>query len=311
MQHEASTLVEAPPDSIPYTEHGDGPGVLGGQQTAGNQSLPRGLSDVIRDRGISPGDIFLTLLGDADVLWDRAAGGHDSLSGPGGTSVLIGDAQLMLDFATGGRDVLRASGNFITAFGDAEIMADDTRGGNDDLLGGAGLSARGAAVNELYGDAWLMTGRATGGNDLVTGGGSYPGSTNSLYGDAGILAGEARGGNDTLVSGTNADNDMWGDAAIIAGEGVTTGRDVFVISPFSQANRIHDFEQGQDRIDLTGYASQGIRGFADLQPKIQVTESGSFILFSRTESGPPSPVVENTLTVLDLSTLTAADFLFG
>lgn len=313
-------LPEPRPGQPTYTEYGETDGVLGGTARAPDKVLPVGYAGFLRENGLSPTDVYATLFGDADVLVGRAVGGNDQFSITAATAVLHGDARLLLGAAQGGDDRI---GNPIggtglpifaiqlTAFGDAQVMAGRSRGGDDAIFGTSGTGGPVIGSNDLYGDAFALAGLAQGGDDTLTGGGSYPGSSNRLYGDGYQLSGLARGGDDVLVSGQYAANDFWGDAAVILGEGVTTGRDTFVISRLSGRNTIHDFEQGRDVIDLTSYAAQGIRSFEDLAARIELTDSGSYVFFSSTGGEAGVPRVDNSLTVLDVFALTADDFLFA
>ena len=88
------------------------------------------------------------------------------------------------------------------------------------------------------------------GNDLLIG----SAAGNTMYGDARVAAGVVACGNDRLVSGTSNEM-MWGDVELRQpGAVVTTGADVFVFRPGN----------GQDHVDLTGFAGSGLHGFAGL-----------------------------------------------
>lgn len=302
-------LPQSSPYTVPWTQFGDTSGALVGGEVGGDQSLPTGLSEFINENSISPSSIYLTLSGDAQLLLGAAVGGNDSLSGFAGKVVAVGDAWAMLGGSQGGADVLSLNGSFVVLAGDALVMIGATAGGDDVVTGGGNIGGRATAINDLFGDAYAMFGPGQGGDDRVTGGGTYPGSTNRLYGDAHTLTAGARGGDDTLVGGRGAENEMWGDAAVI-GHGVETGRDVFVITPRTGTNLIHDFEPGRDVIDLTAFAEQGIHSLADLQPLLQVTEQGSRVEFSRSP-GPLPPIVVNDFIVQGQYALTEGDFLFA
>ena len=319
--HAASEVLEVPLPQpfaglVPYVEYGDTRGELGHRHVAGGQSLPAGFADFYNSIGSNPTQIALTVFGDADVLRGRASGGDDTISVFASVEVLVGDARLMLDAARGGDDSLAASGSLAAIFGDAEVMRDHAQGGDDVMRGGSGSGARSSAVNTLYGDAYAMSGWSLGGDDLIRGGGSYPGSRNTIYGDAHSLSGHAQAGNDTLTGGNYAKNDLWGDAAEIEGTCVVTGHDVFVVTPSSGTNTIHDFEPGRDVIDLTAFASgssniPAIHGLDDLLRYLEVTEAGSTFFFGRFGTEGPGPVIESGFTVLGDQALTACDFLFA
>jgi hypothetical protein len=308
---ETVTLPASGPDRTPYVEYGDTSGALGHCDSGGDQVLPSGLVEFYRAQGTNPTRIDLTMFGDADLLRGHAAGGNDTLQDFAFSVVAVGDARVMQGQARGGDDTIHPNGTFLALFGDALVMAEQAAGGDDVMRGGTGITARPFVANDMYGDAYAMLGRSQGGDDVITGGGAYPGAQNRLYGDAYSLAGHARAGDDTLIGGQSAHNDMWGDAAVIEGHCVITGHDVFVITPTSGINIIHDFEPGRDRIDLTAFAAQGIHGPGDLEPYRTADAEGSRVLFSSTPGGPGGPPVEISLTVLGDQDLAACDFLFA
>lgn len=287
-----------------FTQYGDTTGRLGGFEQAGDQTLPSGGPGFLPD--------VITLIGDAEALAGFAQGGDDTVAGYGRTAVIIGDARSMSGFSQGGTDTLTASGYRTTLYGDAVTMSGHAAGGNDHLTFGGGIGARPSTNNTLFGDAETMTGFARGGDDVLTGPSSVYYAQSFLYGDAHTLSGHSRAGNDTLVSVFQVTEHMWGDAAEIEGKHVHTGNDTFVFARFNGTDFIHDFEQGKDLIDLTGYASANIRGFADLQPLITVTGEGSTITFGSHETGRfPGETVVDSIAVLGVATLTAGDFLFA
>jgi hypothetical protein len=199
--------------------------------------------------------------------------------------------------------VPRACQSLPLAAGGGEVQ------GQDHLTGG-GATSRPFAAKETHGDAYAMIGSAKGRDDQVTGGGIDPSASNCLHGDAHVMSGQAQAGNDTLLGGTYAENEMWGDAAVIEGDCVTTGCDVFVITPESGTNRIHDFEQGKDLIDLTAFKE--IRGFDELLGFLALgSEPGTTFYFGSTGGDGPNPLIENSVTVLAPVGLTPCDVLFA
>jgi len=161
----------------------------------------------------------------------KGAGGEDVLRGRGGDDLLLGGTDR--DYLTGGG-------------GDDDLRGDWARdtltgGGGDDVLFGGDQNDR------LIGNA--------GYDHLVGGGGS-----DQLWGGAGrdTLAGNSD--NDRLAGG--GDNDRlfgdWGRDTLIGGDGddVLTGggaRDVFVVAPWAEHDRITDFTDGVDVIDLRAF----------------------------------------------------------
>lgn len=273
---------------------------------AQQMSRSRGGNDVLAGGNYSS-DNFL--YGDADFM-SYSQGGNDVLTGGANSgfqyNTLIGDASLM-DNSQGGHDVLRGGSNSFSNVlcGDATLMA-NSQGGNDVLTGGAN-----SHVNELYGDALAMSDSRSG-NDILIATANLSSSNfvtqNTLYGDAKILMpGNVICGNDRLISGAGNDA-MWGDIAYsfdenFGGENlpvdlsrVTTGQDIFVFSANNGTDTIHDFRHGEDKIELKGI---GVASFEELMSNLQSGETNTVITFE-----------SNTITVIGVTELTAADFLF-
>src|SRR5262245_58161552 len=170
----------------------------------------------------------------------------------------------------------------------ADITGDDTpnnlngtpgadtirgRGGNDTLNGGLGNDT-------LWGGAGTDTLRGGAGDDSLFGGDG----DDKLFGGAGrdLLKGGA--GNDVLTGGADADQ-------FVIGAPLTAG---------TRTERITDFAPG---VDLIGITLPGFFTFAGILAHAAQVGVDTVITFS----------AGNTLTLdnVDLSTLTAADFLFG
>jgi len=164
-----------------------------------------------------------------------------------------------------------AAGNFI----EGGITHDRLLGlgGADSLVGGLGAdSIEGGLGNDnLQGGSQNDILRGGGGNDLVQGGNDR----DSLFGDAGNDQLIGNWGNDTLFGGlgndkllSGSDNDqLFGgagndllnayheDDTLDGGAGADTliggtGKDVFVFRDDGSTDRISDFQNGQDRIDI-------------------------------------------------------------
>ena len=298
---------------------------------ASNLSESQGGNDLLIGGDFS---LYNVLYGDAVAMSD-SQGGNDVANGGNNTDVnlLYGDALLMFDSA-GGNDTLTGGANSGVQknilYGDG-FQIYNSQGGNDALIGGISSGS-----NLLYGDAYTMNG-SRGGNDVLTGdANSYsnelfgdalyisagqggddiliahaaPSSgdfltNNKIYGDAkNHVGGNVLCGNDRLISGTGNDA-MWGDIAY-SGYGnspidltrVTTGHDVFVFSANNGNDMIHDFRQGEDKIELLGI---GVDSFDALAAShLSQGSTNSIITFG-----------SNMITVIGVTELTAADFLFS
>lgn len=169
--------------------------------------------------------------------------------------------------------------------GDA-IFGDSRRAWAQDYDNTVPIEADGSSLNEIYGGSDTIEGaegndtiygdftvsRATSyqdhevayiesGDDFI-GGGS---GDDWIYGDGLSAQAQDHGGtiasatilsgDDTIEGGAGNDN-LVGDylqVEVIGDAVFETGADVFVFNPGSGLDVIHDFETGQDRIDLTGY----------------------------------------------------------
>jgi len=247
-------------------------------------------------------------------------GGNDSLSGGVGNDHLLGDAWRMQNFPGnqgaieihGGADLLIGGLGDDILIGEAEFMwsryanngSSLITGGNDTLDGGVGndtlygegFEARVGHTNStifsnsdtiLAGDDTLHGGA---GDDVIYGDFAYVFSSNN---PAAIV----RGGSD-LIDGGAGNDQLYGDflqGAGIYGNTVTGGADVFVFAAGSGVDTIHDFELGQDRIDVTGY------GFAALSD-MTVTAMGLDTLIDFGAG--------NSVMLLGAIGVSATDFLF-
>lgn len=208
---------------------------------------------------------------------DRLFGGdgNDLLTGGAGQDYLDGGAgtdTASYAAATSGVfvDLSRGKGLAGEARGDTFVSIENIRGSNfkDTLVGDKGHNA-------IFG---------LGGNDWIDGGSG----NDKLYGDAGndtIIGGA---GNDHIYSGTG-DDTIW----------LGSGRDVFHFAPGEQTATIHDFEAGQDRIDLSGFSGVTAQNYQSL---LHDTANGLVI--------DPGSGDQITLVGLDSSDVKASDFLF-
>jgi Ca2+-binding RTX toxin-like protein len=249
--------------------------------------------------------------------------GNDILNGVRGQDNLIyGDTSDTLSAGPGGNDTITGGANGTnTIYGDAEtIMGHAGSGGADTLIGGTN------SINTLVGDADTTLGAPNGGNDTLIGG---VGGSNTLIGDFVDAGGGASGGTDRLVSAPNTTDDMWGDFQTVGGGNPQFGADTFVFGQHNGNDVIHDFQQGLDTIEIdtsplpivpiqaldhipphaldhipTQAVSNFPTSFADLT--IQLVDANN--------DGITDSVIHfdanNSVTVLNVTGLTAADFHF-
>lgn len=181
--------------------------------------------------------------------------GDDFLYGGGGRDLLFGDE--------GNDDLLGATGADKIYGGDG---ADEIDGGtgNDVLSGGRGR-------DNLEGGAGNDTLNADDGNDRVNGGAG----NDTLRGG---------NGNDVLIGGTGDDTLLGGNGADIFRYGVNHGNDI-----------VSDFQDGDDRIDLSAF---GFSSFAEVKALAQ--NVGGDVLFT---FGPDASLVIENITKSELGTL--------
>ncbi len=182
------------------------------------------------------GDDYITAGLGNDTI--EGGDGSDYLYGQGGDDIINAGAGAMdVSLGDDGNDTINGEGGMDYMYGYA---------GNDTLRGGAGddVAYGGAGNDELYGDDgadWLF-GEA--GNDKLFGGAG-----------ADLLMGGA--GTDEITGGSGNDW-MWGGDMTGAGDGV---KDTFFFAANWGGDVVWDFENGTDRLDVSG---AGITSFADL-----------------------------------------------
>jgi Ca2+-binding RTX toxin-like protein len=222
-----------------------------------------------------------------DHIWGDE--GDDNLLGEGGDDTIYGG--LGNDTVGGG------GGNDVISGGDGDDSL--TGGPGDDLVvGGLGADTinGGDDDDSLYGDdidgttgaADVLTGGA--GNDLLRGGVG----DDTLQGGAGTdtLVGDA--GSDRLVGGAG-DDQLFGDDIL----GSLNDADTFVFANGWGHDRIYDFDDGLDKLDMTGVI--GLLNFDQLV----ISSSGSDTLITFPLGGDSI-----TLQGVTASTVDASDFIF-
>jgi VCBS repeat-containing protein len=213
-------------------------------------------------------------------------GGDDQMYGEGGNDTMYGD----LDYA---RTIYRYGG--YTRFyggedsmdgGDgADIMIGDFYHAREDSTYYYGYSSG----NAFYqGGNDIMSGGA--GNDTISGDFYYTRSNTNTW--TGFY-----GGADTIEGGEGNDQ-LYGDFVSNYSTGSYTtngGADVFVFNPNSGSDNIHDFQDGVDRLDVSGY---GFTSAADMT--IGTSGSQTYIQFSATD----------VVYLQSIFTITDDDFIF-
>ena len=191
------------------------------------------------------------IMGGADADEIDGEAGDDTIHGNDGNDMIMGGA---------GNDTIDGGAGTDTIDGNADD--DMIMGGthNDTIMGGAGNDTiegnngddnidGGAGDDKLYGNAHSDTIMGGVGDDVIVGGNDTKGGTDAadmLYGDAG----------DDEIMGGLGDDMIWG------GDGDDTltggfGGDTFYFGPGFGNDRVKDFANGSDSLDLTAF------GFAD------------------------------------------------
>jgi len=253
--------------------------------------------------------MFKVLEGDDRVIgsstgdWILGWHGNDRLFGNGGSDYIFGGTGQ--DFISGGAgsDIIYSDIGADEIYGGIGNDSIGGGGGNDIISGGLGKDSidGGGGRDKIYGND---------GVDWIDGGNGY----DRLEGNNGSdwLFGEE--GNDVLVGGIGNDNLFGGDGydRIYGGAGGDTleggygtdllvgggGADMFLFSWYSDNDYIRDFEKGVDTIYMTGVLVDHYIVFEDLT----ITYSGGDAKIG---------YFTNTLTVENVSNLTASDFEFN
>jgi serralysin len=225
--------------------------------------------------------------GGNDRLWGDSAGdtllggyGSDTLRGGGGNDTIRGDANADQLFGDGGNDSVRGGGGDDRIDGGADHDWLHGDAGNDRICGGAdgdklfGESGAdklfgGDGTDKLYGGDGndILFGNdqsdglhGQGNNDTLYGGGQ----NDTLYGD---------GGNDRLLGENGMDQLFGGDGNDRLNGGAQddrlnggAGADVFLFRAGTGDDRVQDFQNGLDRLDLCGL---GFASVADVRAAAQ------------------------------------------
>ena len=204
-----------------------------------------------------------------DIL--RGGAGDDILKGRGGDDMLFGDAGDDIMFADAGVDTLDGGADNDILYG----------GSSNDVLDG------GTGDDRLRGNLNNDTLNGGEGIDLLFGGGQ----NDTLNGDAGNDNLRGENGND-ILDGGSGDDVLFGN-----GLGNTGDADIFVFKTGNEIDRIRDWEDGTDMIDLTSY------GFATAGDALaQFSQVGGSVRFI---DGSDTLIIEGEL----LANITAADIM--
>ncbi|WIW47860.1 VCBS domain-containing protein [Bradyrhizobium sp. 62B] len=254
-------------------------------------------------------------------------GTFNQFEGLGGDDVITGNGNTRLIFAnaTGGVTINLAGG---TATGDGSTGQDTFTGVNSalggnfaDVYDATGFTGPNANFNSFQGN---------GGNDVISGNGNTQIQFSNATGGvsvnlaAGTIDGDGSVGHDTITGGVfNVLGSNFNDTIIGSGSNDSlsgsngndtldgragndflsggAGADIFVYATGGGFDFVQDFVHGQDKIDLTGV--YGIFSLADLQSHAVQSGPNTVITFSSGDG--------LTLQNVNLSSLTASDFLFG
>ncbi len=230
--------------------------------------------------------------GGADTLTGTAAndvidagGGSDVVRGGGGNDLILGGAGEDQLYGDAGRDTIEGGSGADRLFGGAgnDIIYGDAS--NDLIYGGSGSDfLHGGADNDrLYGDGGNDTLIGESGNDKLFGGNGL----DLLEGGAGKDTLDGGGGRDTLAGGLGEDL-MTGGA----------GADIFVFEDRMNHDRVTDFQDGLDLLDVSGW------GFLDLSA-LTITQIGTATEI-RVNAG-------NSVTLdnVDAALIDSSDFIFA
>jgi Ca2+-binding RTX toxin-like protein len=223
--------------------------------------------------------------------------------GDGGPNVLTGTDKTEKFYADAGNDQIDAGGGDDIAFGftgDDVINGGagndklDGEGGDDQMDGGAGLDFLygGFDQDTLYGGADTDALFGQEGDDQLfgeAGGDGLDGGTGDdfLSGGTGVDWLYGQEGNDRLDGGADLD-------ALFGG----SGNDVFVMAAGNDEDQVFDFEQGLDRIDVSGVAAN-LAG-------LSLTQQSGNVLIEDIDSD-----AEMLLVGQQVADMTEEDFVFG
>lgn len=201
----------------------------------------------------------------ANVL--AGADGNDTLRGRDGGDEIFGNGGNDRLFGAGGDDLIDGDiGNDLLQGGSGDDVLNGGEG-DDRFFGGSGVDV----INAGSGDDQV---KANEGNDLVRGGGG----NDILEGQQGDDDLRGDGGNDVLIGGGGRDrlDGGSGNDELTGGSAIDTFVFTTVAKGGGGINRITDFQDGLDLVNLSGYA---FSGFGDVAPLIFAAGPDARIVF--------------------------------
>ena len=289
-------------DSLDYLYGREGDDTIEGGE--GDDEIYGGEGDDTLDGGAGDDEIY-------------GEGGDDTLTGGEGADTFViaaGSGNDTITDFTNGEDVIdliEMPG--VSGFGDLTITQD----GEDVVIdlsehGEGSIRLVGMNLEDLGAEDFIFYVEGTDEDDTLTGGAGQDfligkAGDDTLYGGAGddLLDGDS--GDDTLYGGEGEDRLIGGDGDDTldggAGDDVLYGHggvDTFVFRPGGGDDKIGDFNDGVDVIDLT--AITGVSGFEDLT----ITADGGNAVIDLSDHGGGTI----TLVDFDVSQLDVEDFTF-
>jgi Ca2+-binding RTX toxin-like protein len=260
-----------------FIRAGDGADIIFGGD--GNDVLDGQLGDDSMNGG--NGDDVFWIYDAGDIVTEAANGGYDKVRTNFDHTLTEHFEELWLNEGSGAVNATgNATDNKIVGNGNDNVIKG--LGGNDRLFGEAGDDQmNGAAGDDRF---WAGTG-----DDSVSGGDG----ADKVYGGGGNDTIQGGAGQDKL-SGGAGDDEIWsgtGDDFLSGG----TGADVFVFVAGNGLDRIKDFSDGVDHIQLSGLSFE----------KLDLVQTGNGV---RVSYGADDIIMIRKMT---LDTLDASDFLFG
>lgn len=232
----------------------------GGQAIAAGSSIQS-----IQNKGTITGDVRL---GSGDDIFFGRGSVDGTVFGENGEDTLFGGRKH--DMLDGGTGIDRLEGRA----GNDKLWGRD---GNDDIFGGAGNDKLygGANFDELYGGA---------GNDFLSGGDSF----DDLFGGSGNDVLKGGSSSDYLYGGTGNDKLFGGEQA-----------DTFFFNVNNVGlDRIMDFEDGADRLDLMFYGITNTTRFMSRAVK----EVNGDVVIDMTKAGAKGTIIiEDAAGQIDIS----------